>query len=556
MRRRWSDRPTASCLLACLLAGTGCYEGARDFDGDFDSDGPPSDGSDSPPGAEDSDDVPGSTAAPGRLRRLTRYELDHVFEDLLDQPGVAMDGLDLDPQSGAFYNGYEDLWADRTFLQRYMVVAEQVAEQAVLDIDVIHPCEWAAEDMVDDCASGFLSSFGTRLFRRPLTDAEYTRYLTLFETTRSAYSTSEALHSLLHAMLLSPAFLYRDETRLGTADDAYQMASLLSFTLWSTTPDDELLAAAADDALRTPTQVHAQAERMLASPRARAGIGQFFEQLFDLPKYQRMEKDEAEHPDFSGPMVDAMKQELRDFVGYVVFEGEGTLRELLTAPYSVFDERLASIYGVTPSSDPSAPTPLPAEERAGLLTQPGFLAATAPASGTKPVTRGNFVLDRLLCIDLPPPPEDMLMLPPDVAEADLSTREKFELHIERLDCASCHQYLDPIGFGLEQYGGLGQFRTHEDDYEIDAQGELLGAGSQDGAFVGGRELAERLGASEVTRNCFARQFVRFALGRTPSADESLAIAALVPSPEAGELDVQRLLLDFISSPMFQSRAKR
>ncbi|MEM9458713.1 MAG: DUF1592 domain-containing protein [Myxococcota bacterium] len=549
-----------SGVLLSPAAVAGCYSGfAQPPSGQVAED----DVGDGADGGAEGDEDREHTGAPGRLRRLTRIELDNVLHDLFGTSGVAISGvaiagLELDPQVGAFYNAYEDLWADRAFLQKYLAVIDQVAEQASLDIAALYPCAWDQDGQVHACVEGLLEELGTRMFRRPITGEELDRYAGAFASSRQEYTVEESLSSMLQAMLLSPAFLYRDETLIGQQADSslaqYQMASQLSFTLWATMPDEPLLAAAEAGALATREQILAQAERMLQSPRARDGLVQFFEQLFDHPKYRLIDKDPQEHPEFDPELLAAMQQEMRDFVAHVVFDGEGTLDELLTAPYSLFGPRLASIYGVT-ADDASVPTALPASERAGLLTQPGFLAYSSPVSGTKPVHRGNFVLERLLCIELGPPPEDMLMLPEDVADADATTREKFELHVERESCRACHQYIDPIGFGLEQYDGLGRYRTEEDGHPVDAQGDLLGAGSQDGSFVGGRELAERLAASEVTHGCFARQYARYVLGRRELEDDLPEIDRLVERFVDSGRELKTLTLGLVGSELFLDRFK-
>lgn len=501
----------------------------------------------------------------GRLRRLTRVELENTFVDLFGETGVNTHRtLDLEPQSGVFYNGLENLWADGPFLQKYLPLAQKVAGGAAAQIEKLHPCAWGGPE-AKACAQGFVRGFGQRLFRKPVPEAVVGKYAALFAAQPTQAALTERVGTMLQAMLLSTDFLYRDETLIGNqqktgapaVEAQYQLATQLSYLLWASTPDQDLLAAAADGALATRKQVELQVERMLSSPRAHVGMVQFFEQLFDHPKYGEMDKDAKEHPQFSAELIEDMKAELRAFIRSVAFAGDGTVADLFTAPYSFASPRLAAVYGIGAGADSTAKTQLPHGQRAGLLTQAGFLAYTSPRSGTTPVKRGAFILERLLCVDLPPIPDQTnFEIPDNEASREMTTRQRFELHVVRPECRSCHQMLDPIGFGLENYDGLGRYRTHDNGKPVDAQGELTGTDDQDGPFSGGVELATRLANSQRLHACIARQYFRYAMGRSEVEADACRLAALEKSFAQSGSKLKTLVRLTATSELFLQRSAR
>jgi hypothetical protein len=516
--------------------------------------------------------VPGAASActpvrsEGRLRRLTRVELDNTWRDLFADDSRPADALELEPQVGSFYNSAADLWADKPFLDRYVPLAHAVAARAAAKIKTLHPCAYEGSAEAS-CIDGFVTRFGERLFRQPVS-AERARKLTgLFASLRMGNTFEESAQGLIAAMLLLPEFLYRGEHLIGAQAEPgdvgtraqYQLAAQLAYLVTASTPDDELLGAARTGALRTREQVAAQARRLLGKAPGRAGLVQFAEQLFELPKYEQMDKDSKAHPEWSAELVLDMKAELRSFVGNSVFgadPAEATLSHLITSPTSFVTSRLARVYGLpTTGVDPAKKTTLPAGQRAGLLTQPGFLAHTSPKVGTKPVHRGHFVLKTLLCADLTPPPDAQQTLGQGMATAESTTRQRFELHTSRPECAACHLLIDPIGFGLENYDAIGRWRTKDGTREVDAKGVLVGTGAHDGPFTGGVELAGRLAKSEKLHGCFVTQYFRFAMGRKETDADACVLAQLKARFTAAKLDLRELVVDTISSDAFLERTR-
>jgi hypothetical protein len=280
--------------------------------------------------------------------------------------------------------------------------------------------------------------------------------------------------------------------------DGWAMASRLSFFLWGSTPDVELLDAAASGELDTPEGVDAQAARLLADARAQESIASFHDQWLELHHIESVVGED---------LADSMREETRLFVGAVVGEGTGTLNELLSAPYTFVDAPLADIYGVTAPDSGFVRVTLDARERGGLLTQPAVLVQ----EGTLRVFRGKFVRERLLCGQLPPPPDGI----------DFSLPR-----LENETCRACHTQMDLIGNGFDRFDDVGRHvETWEDGAPIEEAGEIVDVGSGidiAGPFSNAEELRSRLAASTTVAECVADQWLTYALRREASEHDNCA----------------------------------
>jgi hypothetical protein len=361
---------------------------------------------------------------------------------------------------------------------------------------------------------------------------------------------------MLQAMLSSPYFLYHTETTpLGQPDPVllgpYEVAARLSYFLTATLPDTELRRAAAAGQLSDAVQVRAQAERLLASPAAEKSLAAFHQQWLHLAELAAAEKDATLFPQWGADLVASMEQETARFVSYVLQRGDGLFRSLVSAPYSFIDARLGPLYGVTPSADPNQPTALDPRERAGLLTQPGFLSSKAHADRSSPVRRGVAVLNSLFCAELPPPPPDVMATPPAPA-SNKTTRELFAQHSSNSRCSGCHSMIDPVGFAFENYDAIGAYRTQENGLAIDNSGELLNVDAAvNGKFKGVRELAERVAQSDVARDCYATAMVTFALKRLAGPADACTAKSLAQAFAASGYNVRDLMLRMVTENSFR-----
>jgi hypothetical protein len=249
----------------------------------------------------------------------------------------------------------------------------------------------------------------------------------------------------------------------------------------------------------------------------------------------------------------SMAASVEAFIDHVMWEQNGDLEELLTADYAFVDERLASVYGVEGvTGDELQLVTLNPTQRRGLLTHPALLAKLSLPNQSSPVERGAFVRQQLFCQQLPPPPEDLVVVPPD-PDPSLSTRERFIAHREDPACAGCHQLMDPIGFGFEHYDAIGAFRLEEENGQpVDARGELIETDT-DGPFEGALELSDRLAESEMVRRCVTQQWFRFTFGRTETADDQCMLDDVYAAFEASGWDVREALIALTRTDAFLYR---
>jgi hypothetical protein len=458
------------------------------------------------------------------LRRLTREQYANTVRDLIGfHDGVAAD-LPVDEGAGGFFS---NAIAPVTELQleKYRTVAEHLALQAVRNLPALIPCD--PTDGEPACARRFITQFGRRAYRRPLSSAEERRYQSLFEAGRAKTDFAGGIRLVLETMLQSIHFLYRfePEGRGAVAPlPPYAMASRLSYFLWNSTPDETLLAAAEAGGLDTAQGVAAQAVRMIGDGRFRDGITSFHLQWLGVTELEGKEKRKKIHPLWSEELRAAMREETVRFVDHVVREGDGRLQTLLTARYSMLDGPLYDLYGVKKRAGGWQEVALDPEQRAGLLTQASVMTVHAHWDKSSLVHRGKLIREKLLCETLPPPPPDVNNTLP-AADPKVSTRERFEEHRSDVSCARCHRLIDPLGAPFEMYDGIGNFRTMDGPAPVDSEGELRGTRSSDGPVDNAVELAERLAAADEVRTCVARQWLRFALGREEAPVEAPSLEA-------------------------------
>jgi hypothetical protein len=489
---------------------------------------------------------------PSPLRRLSHREYRNTIRDLLG-PGE-VDAMDFapDPTVHGFDNEAVSLVVSPLLVEQYMAAAEGLAAAARGDVASDAGCDLAGAD--GECVRRLVADFGRRAFRRPLTDAEVSTYAAVYETGRLDGGPAAGVELVLTRMLQSPHFLYRVELGEAGPDGrsrptGYEMAARLSYGLWGTMPDEELFAAAAAGALRDPAEVDAQARRMLEDPRADEMVAAFHTQWLGLDEVDDLDKDERVYPSTDPALFASMRRETELFLQDAFWSGPGFRERLFTGNFTYVDERLAAHYGVDgPSGDGFERVALDGVERTGLLTQGGLLSLLAKPYESSPVSRGAFVRRVLLCQELPDPPANVDITPPEV-DPTRTTRERFEQHRSDPVCASCHRLLDPIGFGFESYDGVGAYRDSEHGLPIDDSGELEGT-DVDGPFVGAVGLSQRLADSRDVSACLALSWFRFVYGREPTPDDACTLERLETTLEETDNDMTALLLEMTQTEAF------
>jgi hypothetical protein len=405
----------------------------------------------------------------------------------------------------------------------------------------------------EPCAREITAAFVARAWRRPVTDEEVARFLPLFDLARQEGDDFEVgVELMIRAALLSPHFLFRVE--LDPDGDQphplgdHELAARMSYFLWSSAPDDALRALADQGRLQEDEVLLAQIERMLDDPRAAALVDHFGGQWLYYNALEDVQPDYAAYPDYSPALQRAMREETRRLFEELMF-GDLPLGELLTADWTWANDVLADHYGLDAVEGAALRrVDLRDTTRRGLLTHGSLLTVTSHPTRTSPVRRGKWVLEQLLCSAPPPPPPGVEGLP-EAGELRGSVRERTEQHRADPTCASCHQLMDPIGFGLERYDGVGAWRDQDDGFPIDATGAL-----PDGrAFDGALELADLLAQDERLARCASRQLFTYALGRGPAFHDKDDLAMIEAGFRDDGLRLRALARHIIVSEAFRWR---
>jgi hypothetical protein len=492
------------------------------------------------------------------FRRLTRHEYNRTVLELLGDDSAPADAFPPEEEVSGFDNNAAALTMSDLLAEAYLTAAEGIAARAMTGLDHLLAC--APDAAPDACARAFIDSFGARAFRRPLDDQEHSILETVYATGAAEWDHRTGVRLVIEAILQSPQFLYRVEVgepaepgATWTRPTQWEMASRLSYLLWGSMPDDALFDAARAGTLSTPDQLEAQARRLLADPRATEQIAHFHEQWLGVRDLAALDKDMEAYPAFSSDLLPSMREEVRRFTTAVMTEGSATIEELLTAPYTFVDAPLAAYYGISGAEGPGFQrVDLDPTRHAGILTLGGVLSVNALSTETSPILRGKFVQERLLCNTLPSPPDDIEIVPPD-PDASLTTRERFEQHRSDPLCASCHQMMDPIGFGFEHYDGAGRWRDDENGLAIDDSGELV-ASDVDGAFVGPVELGRKLAGSAQVQRCIVKTWFEAASGRSAAEDDTCSLERLDARLAESGGDLRELLIEMVRSDAFRYRA--
>ena len=489
--------------------------------------------------------------APPVLSRLTADQYRSSLRDLFGPELVLPSALEPDrPALGLLSVGAAVTSISARGVEQYETAAFSIAAQVLGSPErraQVVPCQ--PEGVTDDaCAEGFVTLWGRRIWRRPLVEEEAQALIGLARdgaTTLGDFH--EGLGLALAAMLQSPNFLFRAELGEGGRYDPWALASRLSFFLWNTTPDDELLAAAESGALATAEGLAAQARRLIDDPRARHGVRSFYSDLLELYRLDELNKDPSVFVHFSTELGQFAREETLRSLERIVFDEDTDYRQILLTDRTYVNRHLAAIYGVPAAArEGFAEVRLPPESgRRGLLGQVSFLAMRSHPSATSAVLRGLFVRKVLLCGEIPPPPVELNTALPEPSATARTLRERNVVHLENDSCAACHQAMDPIGLGLENFDGIGRWRAVDHGAPIDPSGTLDGV-----PFRDAHHLAEVVHDHPRLASCLVRNLYRYATGRHEARSEQPLLTALTERFSGSGHRVKALLLDIVTSPGF------
>lgn len=507
--------------------------------------------------ADAPDPFPRIEAAPPHLPRLTQKQYANALRDIFGpklvvparlEPDVSIDGL--------IAVGTSQTSVSARGTEQYESAAYDIAAQAMqpgVIRDAVVAC--SPQTVVDPaCARETLAALGLRLWRRPLVEAELDRLVQVVgEAAITLGDFHEGLGYGLAGLLQSPNFLFRSE--LGEDDGAggrrytsYELAARLSFFLWNSTPDAELLDLAKTGEILRDDVLEAEVARMLADARARAAVRNFFSEAYDLQELDHLSKDTIEFVHMNAEVGPSAREETLMTIEDLIFDERADFRKIFTSRKTFLNRQLAAIYDVrAPSREGFAAFYWPeASERGGLLTQISILAGNSHPIDSSATLRGKFVRKKLMCGAISPPPVDVDAALPEPSDQAKTLRERLGAHLANPSCAGCHAAMDPIGLSLENFDALGQYRATERGEPIDASGELNGV-----VFDGPRGLGEALANAREISDCLTRSMYRYATNHVETQDERVLVRNLQDRMRQQGYKVLTLMRDIVMSPGFR-----
>jgi hypothetical protein len=543
----------------------------------------PSSGTSGSTGSKGSTAGPSSPASPGApaagaptidlptdpassaVRMLSRRELGNAIQTLVGFRPTALGDLPADKHDLVYDRVVEAQTVSSLHEDAFQAIADQIADGLLAkDLSTVAPaCAPKATLPADGAALGtsrrpcieaFVDAIAPRAYRRALAADERAALLDLYD---KAMSYRDGARQVVHAIFRSPSFLYLIEYGkpttsrdvLALSDD--EVAARLSFGLCETIPDDGLRAAAAAGKLHDADGIAREAQRVLGLPCAKTTLRSFWSQWFRLARLDGLTRDAKKYPTFTAAGATAMQRESERFFDYVTWDAGGGLRDVVGARYSILDAAVAPFYGMMGLGTDPKLTNLPAERR-GILTQPSVLAITSDMDASSPIKRGVYVMEGVLCQKLPDRPQNLAVTTPAANDA-VTTRARWEQHSSNPACAFCHRVLDPVGFAMEDFDAVGRHRTVENGHPVDASGGIPGLGVADGSVTGAAALSDVIADRPELATCFARQWLRFALGRMEAASDVPALQGIVAPARAATL--RDAFLALVRSDAFRQRPR-
>lgn len=503
------------------------------------------------------------TAAQTGAQRLTVAQYGNSIRDIFGKDINVPTAIEVD----ASLDGFVAIGASVSTIspggvEKYEKAAFAIAQQITADAThkaiALKCTPTGPSDAV--CAKETVTRLGRQLYRRPLADTEITRLTNIFLQASAALGGfDKGLEYAIAAMLQSPHFLYRPQ--IGENDPAHagqlrytslEMASRLSFFLWNSTPDEELLAAAEKGDLVTDGGLAAQVERMLESPRAHDGLRAFVTDWLKLRELDNLNKDPTVFTYFSPELGPAAREETLRLFEHIVFDLDTDFRDIMTTRKTFVNAKLASMYMMlAPSDDGFSLVEFPEDSpRVGLLGHASILALHSHPRSTSSTLRGKFVRESLLCDVIPPPPANVNTGLPDASPTARTLRERMQPHLQDPVCKSCHVFLDPIGLGLENFDSIGRYRTKELDAIIDASGDLDGVTYKDA-----RSLGKVIHDSNKFAPCMVRKLFSYATSFRPADPDKATLATLEWDFRAAGYRMKELMKLVATSPAFRLAQK-
>jgi hypothetical protein len=503
---------------------------------------------------------------PGRvtIQRLNKAEYDNTIRDLVGLDLHLAEDFPSDDVGNGFDNIGDVLSIPPILLEKYLNAASTVADRVYGDADArrrVFPHEPETDEQRIETAQRNVNEFAARAFRRPLTENEKERLfaIMLFAWERDS-SEEDIFKTAISAILSNPNFIFRvereEDGELGDGIrqlDGYELASRLSYFLWSSMPDARLFELAESGELAQRAVLASEVKRMLADAKSIALVENFAGQWLQLRDVSRLMPDPVKFPNFDGELRTAMRRETELFFTRMIQEDRSVL-EFLDADFTYVNERLARHYGIADIRGEEFQKVALTAGRRGVLTHASILMLTSNPTRTSPVKRGKWILDNMLAEPPPPPPANV----PELEEGTetLGTlREQMEQHRSNATCASCHRTMDALGFGLENFDAIGAWRDKDGRFDIDATGQLPGGR----AFDGARDLMQILVDEKKDEfcRCLASKLLTYGLGRGLGSYDRCTVKDCVTIMQENDYRFSSLVTAIVTSDPFTMReAKR
>ncbi len=510
------------------------------------------------------------------VRRISRVEYNNMIRDLgLDpnntQPGnqfVSEQKIDTGKAGNFNTNTYATV-SGTLMNQQYLEAAEGLASAIAANTNNQLTNLLGCNTQNAACAQQFITKFAGKAFRGQLDATETTNLNNLVTNVSAKFDFATGIQAVIEAVLTSPRFLFVLEFGQPNATgDAVPLAPLelatrLALYLWRSLPDQTLVEAANNGQLATPSDVATQATRMLADAKAKAALADFADQWMDIENMNAVTKDTQFTKWTAGVASDLHTETLTTFTQAVITNSD--YKTLLTSPMSYINGTLASFYGVggNPSFDTATNVNTASNPRYGILTQGSVLAGHAHTSLPSPTKRGRLLRQQILCEEVPDPPAAVagkpIPPPPATLMSGATTRQAYLQHVAANDtCNACHQYMDWLGFGFDQYDATGAFQTMENGTpNLDSSGKFVpfanNAGDMSGTFSGTSDMVTQLSMSEQVMQCFALQEMRYALLRAETTDDSCSAQQIYQAFKSNNYNLQKLIVAVVSSDAFMYR---
>lgn len=509
------------------------------------------------------------------VRRISRVEYNNMVRDLGVDPNntqpanqfVAEQKIDTGKAGNFNTNTYATV-SGTLMNQQYLEAAEGLASAVVSNTNTLNNLLAGCTTQNASCAQQFITNFAGKAFRGQLDATETTNLTNLFTTVSQKFDFATGIQAVIEAVLTSPRFLFVLEFgQAGGGSGAVplspmELATRLSLYLWRSLPDQTLSDAAKNGHLATASDVATQATRMLADAKAKSALQDFADQWLDIENMNAVTKDTQFTKWSAGVAADLHTETLTTFAQSVLTNGD--YKTLLTSPQSYINGSLAGFYGVTAGNASfSTPTNVntASNPRYGILTQGAVLAAHAHTSLPSPTKRGRLIRQQILCEEVPDPPAAVNGKPIPPPPANLSsgtTRAAYLAHVAPNDsCNMCHQYMDWLGFGFDQYDATGAFQNMENGTTVDSSGKFIpypnNAADMSGTFTATSDMITQLSTSEQVMECFALQQMRYALLRSETTADACSAQQIYQAFKTGGYNLKQLIVAIVSSDAFMYR---